>query len=296
MRLFTFDTSHNLGRHEGWTVEAEAARLADQGMSGLCGVILRDGFSILPTDAILYTRNTESVTLSDVCARILAGLDSRKSESGTVKPIINGTSIELVRMRLAQISDRKGAGIVVDGRRRAIASIMAYALGREDMEMHGIELTPEQAAVPEIAFRTATARDMAQKLDPWAKVEAGLRILADAPTTNEAEMMALLSVKRGDGQLIHRSATAIRKHGLSPDKSARCLNKEEWKQVADELTREGAVALLASLQTTTRAKALGWDIVSGALAVMPEGTLVDARKLGACQDRKSLDAYLATLA
>ena len=35
MRLFTFNHNHNPGRANGWTVAAEAVRLADAGMSGL---------------------------------------------------------------------------------------------------------------------------------------------------------------------------------------------------------------------------------------------------------------------
>ena len=173
----------------------------------------------------------------------------------------------------------------------------ADGCGRDDIEMQGSELTPEQAMDGGLAFKANYSRELAQRLDPWAKVEAGERTLSDKPTMSEAEIMGALGVKRGDGQLIHRSATAVRKHNLTPDRAGRCPNKEEWKQISDELTSEGAKALLASIQTTTRAKALGLDVVVTALSVMPEGTMLDARALAvACQDRKALDAYLATLA
>jgi hypothetical protein len=145
VRLFTVDPSHNPGRSNAWTIQGEAVRLADAGASGLAGIILRDGFSILPGDQVAYTRNVDAITLADVCAAIIVGLDSRKSESGTVKPILNGTSLELFKRRLADIADKRAAGIVVDGRRRVIASIIAYGCGREDIDMQGSELTPEQA-------------------------------------------------------------------------------------------------------------------------------------------------------
>lgn len=296
MRLFTFDTSHNPGRSSAWTVQAEAVRLANAGMSGLAGIMLRDGFSPIPADAVAYVRNDDKVTLAALCAEIVAGLDTRKSESGTVAPILNGTSLDLFKRRLADIADRKASGIVVDGRRRCIAAVMAYGCGREDMDVIGTELTTEQAAVAEFAIRTVLNRELAQRVDPWAKVEAGERLMQDRPSITEAEVLSVLSVKRGDGQLIHRAAGAIRKHGLTPDRAGRCPGKEEWKAIADEKTAAGAAALLTKYQTETRSKALGLDVVKAALSVLPEGTVGDLRTLAtAMESREAFDAYLLTL-
>lgn len=294
MRLFTFDVASNPGRSASWSVQAEAVRLADAGTNGLAGIILRDGYSPIPTSAVLYVRNEDKATMASLCAEIIAGLSTRTSEAGTVAPVINGTPLDLFRRRLADLAERKASGIVVDGRRRCIASIIAYGCGREDLDMIGIELTTEQATMQEVAYRTNVERDLAARLDPWSKVEAGERVLADKPTTNETEMMSVLGAKRGDGQLIHRSASAIRKHGLTPNRKGRCPSKEEWKAILDEMTSEGAKALLARYQTDTRAKALGVDQVAKALSVLPEGTILDARALSvAMSSREALDAFLA---
>lgn len=288
-RIFTFNPDHNPGRSQAWSVRAEAIRLADQGASGLAGIILRDGFSPLPACAVAFTKNTDKVDLSALCAEILAGLASRTTESGSVKPILNGTPLELFRRRLADLATIRAAGIVVDGRRRTIATIMAYGVGLDAADMNGVEV--EEGA--EMAMRANIAQELAQRLDPWAKVEAGERVIAAAPSITEVEVLRLLGVKRGDGQLIHRAATAIRKHGLTPDRSGKCPSKEEWKQICDELTREGAVALLAKYQTEVRAKALGVDMVIKALEAMPEDATGNLRALAvALADRATLDAYL----
>lgn len=298
MRLFTFDPSTvNPGRSQAWTVRDEAVALANAGTSGLAGIILRDGFSTLPGAAVLYVRNDDKHTLAALCAEIVAGLETRKSESGTVAQIINGTSLDLFKRRLADIADRKGAGVIVDGRRRTLASIIAYGCGREDVDMQGSELTPEQAMDAEMSFKSNYIVELAKRLDPWAKVEAGSRLLATRPSISEAETMAALGVKRGDGQLIHRAATAISKHRLTPDRSGRCPSKEEWKAIGDEATAAGAAALLHKYQTETRAKALGLDVVKAALGVLPEGTMLDARALAvAMESRETFDTYIVSIA
>lgn len=293
MRVFTFDTTINPGRSALWNVREEAARLADQGMNGLAGLILRDGYSILPAAAVLYVKNADKVTMAALCAEIIAGLDTRRSDKGAIKPIINGTTLELFKRRLADISDHRAAGIVLDGRRRTIASIVAYGCGRDDVEMQGVEASVD-VVVQASGIKPNVLHEAANKLDPWAKIEAGEGMMALSPTLTEAEILAQTGVKRGDGQLIHRAASAIRKHGLTPDRAGRCPSKEEWKAILDCATGDEARAMLATLQTGTRAKALGLDVVIKALSVLPEGKVLDARKLAeACKSRETLDAFLA---
>ena len=53
--------------------------------------------------------------------------------------------------------------------------------------------------------------------------------------------------------------------------------------------------MLIALQTGTRDKAMGWDVVRNALATMSETATLSARALAECKDRKTLDAYLATI-
>ena len=294
-RFYTFDaTLSNPGRSAAWTVQGEAVRLADQGANGLAGSILRDGFAILPSCAVLYERNEVKLTLADLCAMIVEGLASRKNDKGIVPMILNGTPLDVFKNRLATIADRKASGLVLDGRRRAIASIMAYGCGCEDIEMQGIEATPEQATHAR-GIKPNILAALASKVDPWGKVEAAELMLAQSPTCKESEIMGETGVLRGDAQLMHRAASAIRKHGLVPDRSGRCLGKEEWKAVLECATAGEAHAMLSSLQTSVRAKVMGWDVIKGALAVMPEGTMIDARTLAGCEDRKALDTYLASI-
>lgn len=293
--IYTFDPSHNPGRAAGWSVREEVKRLADQGASGLAGLILRDGFSPFPTDAIAYVPNDSHETMAALCAEIIAGLGERTNENGSVKPAF-GVQVAVIKSSLDTIADRIADGIVVDGRRRMLATILAWAVGRQDVEPVGVELTEEQAAQTEAAFRINVNRELAQRLDPWAKVEAGERVLAEKPSTSETDLMSALGVKRGDGQLIHRAASAIRKHKLTPDRSKRCPGKEEWKTILDQERADVAAAELAKLQSQTRDKALGVDQVAKALSVLPEGTTGDLRKLGeALASREALDAYLKAL-
>lgn len=293
MNLYTFDPSHNPGRSAAWTVRGEAIALANAGASGLAGIILRDGFSDAPACAVPYVKNTERVTLAALCAEILVGLATRTTESGAVKPILNGTPIELFRRRMADLENVTAAGIVTDGRRRCIASIMAYGVGLDGIEMKG---TLDKRTGTESAFRDNIAQELAQRLDPWAKVEAGERTLTVSPLMSEADMMKALGVKRCDGQLIHRAATAIRKHGLVCDRTKRCPGKEEWATILAELTREGADSLLRKAQTEVRAKALGSDQIIKALETLPESLTLNPRELAkACGSADALTAYLVKL-
>lgn len=291
----TFNPNHNPGRAQSWTVREEAARLANQGMSGLAGIMLRDGFSKLPADAILVLEGAKT-TLAEVCAEVLAGLDTRKGDKGAVSKVINGTDIATIRLRFNTIQDLSTSTYVVDGRRRLIAALLAFGCGRDGMldEIQTAKYKGESEDVD--AFRSNYSRELAQKLDPWAKVEAGERTLADKPTTTEAELLSVLGVKRGDGQLIHRAATAIRRHKLAIDRSKRCPGKEEWKTILEAGNSIEAAEILEKMQTSVREKTLGVDQVRNALANLPEGTRVDARKLAeAIKSRDGLDAYIASL-
>jgi hypothetical protein len=299
-KFFTFDPTHNPGRSSGWSVRVEAVRLADAGANGLAGLILRDGFSQMPAASVAYEANTDGMTLAPLCAEILAGLATRTSESGTVKPILNGTPLALFQRRLDDIAKLKGAGVVIDGRRRTVASIIAYGCGKDAVEMQGVKLDNPDA---EAAFIINGLVAQAAKLDPWAKVEAGVRVLSGSPSMSEAELMKVLQVKRGDAQLIHRGASAMIMHGLRPDVSKRCPSKEEWTNLLPDPkgeratpTAAEAASTLVGLQTDTRAKALGVDQISKALSMLQEGTLLDARQLAnACKDRKAFDAFLASI-
>lgn len=292
MRLFTFDpTIRNPGRSAAWTVRAEAIRQAQSG--SLAHTILRDGYGILPVHAVSYVRCDDGASLAPLCAEIVAGLESRKNEAGTVAPILNGTPIALFLRRMEDLKDMKPAGQIVDGCCRTVASIVAYGCGKDDVEMHGVKLTSEQAARVLVSLETNIALAYAQKLDPWAKIEGAEHMLAVTPTTTEAELLAATGCKRGDGQLMHRAATAIRKHGLSPDRAGRCPGKEEWKEIMEEKTAAGAQALLLKYQTDTRAKALGIDMVQKALGALPESVMLSGRMLGsALASRETLDDYL----
>lgn len=291
----SFNIHHNPGRSATWSVREEAARLANAGMSGLAGIMLRDGFSKLPADAVL-TVEGEKTTLASLCAEILAGLDSRKSDKGAVAKVINGSDIATIKLRFATIADLSTSTYVVDGRRRLIAALLAFGCGRDTI-MDEIQTAKYKGTQEDVdAFRSNYSRELAQKLDPWAKVEAGERTLADKPTTTEAELLALLGVKRGDGQLIHRAATAIRRHKLAIDRSKRCPGKEEWKTILEAGNSVEAAEILEKMQTSVREKTLGVDQVRNALANLPEGTRVDARKLAeAIKSRDGLDAYIASL-
>lgn len=295
MSIPSFNLNHNPGRATSWTVREEAARLANAGMSGLAGIMLRDGYSKLPADAILVTEG-EKTTLAPLCAEILVGLDTRKSEKGAVAKVLNGTDVATIKLRLATIQDLSTAVYVVDGRRRMIAALLAFACGRDGMLDEILTAKYKGADESVDAFRSNYSRELAQKLDPWAKVEAGERTLADKPTTSEAELLSVLGVKRGDGQLIHRAATAIRRHKLTIDRTKRCPGKEEWKTILECATASEAQDTINSLQVTVRDKALGVDQVRNALANLPEGTRVDARALAkAIVGRNELDAYIASL-
>ena len=291
----SFNIHHNPGRSATWSVREEAARLASQGMSGLAGIMLRDGFSKLPADAVL-TVEGEKTTLAPLCAEILAGLDTRKSDKGAVAKVINGSDIATIKLRFATIADLSTSTYVVDGRRRLIAALLAFGCGRDTI-MDEIQIAKYKGTQEDVdAFRSNYSRELAQKLDPWAKIEAGERTLADKPTTTEAELLALLGVKRGDGQLIHRAATAIRRHKLTIDRTKRCPGKEEWKTILEAGNSVEAAEILEKMQTSVRDKALGVDQVRNALTNLPEGLMVDPRKLAdAMASRELLDAYIAKI-
>lgn len=293
MRHFpAFDpTTNNPGRDSGWTLAAEVKRLADAGANGLAGIILRDGYSRLPADAVV-TEPSEVNHLPDLCAAIIVALDARKGEKGAVQKVLNGSTVEFIRTRFDSLcQESSSVGNVVDGRRRTLAALLAYGCGR-DLDVATVDAP---AGVHDVAFRTNYSRQLAQQVNPWAKVEAGERTLSDKPSMTEAEIMSALGVKRGDGQLIYRAASAINKHGLTPDRSLRCPGKEEWKGILDAETSTEAKALLAKVQTSVRAKSVGIDVVAEALSKLPEGTLLDARKLAkALDNREAFDAFLAT--
>jgi hypothetical protein len=303
MRLFTFNPNlPNPGRSSTWTVRQEAVSLANAGMSGLAGLMLRDGFSILPTAAILYTRNDDKITMAELAAEVTAGLDTRRAESGTVKPIINGTTIELFKRRLADIADRKAAGIALDGRRRCIAAIIAVGCGREDIDCQGIEATTEQAAEAAGIIPNGL-HDMASRLDAWAKVQAATDALRANRLLSESELMALAKVKRGDGQLMHRAASAIVMHDLTPDYTARCPGKEEWASLLPDTkgkrptpTASEAAAMLAAMQTSTREKAVSIQSVAKALQTVNEKATGNLREFGtilATGDGKAVSDWIA---
>ena len=105
-----------------------------------------------------------------------------------------------------------------------------------------------------------------------------------------------MGVKRGDGQLIHRAATAIRRHKLTIDRTKRCPGKEEWKTILEAGNSVEAAEILEKMQTSVRDKALGVDQVRNALTNLPEGLMVDPRKLAdAMASRELLDAYIAKI-
>lgn len=291
----TFNIDHNPGREASWTVRDEAARLANQGMSGLAGIILRDGFSKLPSDSVLVVEG-EKTTLSALCAEVIAGLDTRKSDKGVVSKVINGTDIATIKLRFAAIHDETTTTYVVDGRRRVIAALLAFGCGRDTALDEVVTIKYKGTVEGEVAFHANYNRELAAKLDPWAKVEAGERVLADKPTISEIELMSLLGVKRGDGQMIHRAATAIRRHKMVIDRNKRCPGKEEWKTILDAGNSVEAAEIIEKMQTNVREKTLGVDQVRNALNNLPEGAKVDARALAkAIVGRTELDAFLATL-
>jgi hypothetical protein len=291
--LYTFSPdSLNPGRSAAWNVRAEVCRLADAGASGLAGMILAHGWSPLPGDRVLYTKGADGATLAPLIAEVIAALDGRRNDAGNVKTVCNGSTLAGIRARLEKLADRKCAGIVVDGRRRVLAWLIAYGCGL-DMEPEGEEVPAGSVCT---AFAANYNRELASRLDPWAKVEAGERTMADMPSMSESELMEALAVKRGDGQLIHRAASAIRKHALVPDRAARCPGKEDWKSILECATGAEAAAKLAEYQTGTRDKAIGLPQLIKALEVMPETAAANCRELGkACADRATLDAFLKAL-
>ncbi len=285
-------TLANPGRDSAWNVAEEVVRLADAGSNGLAGVILRDGYSPLSADRVSVVPADQD-QLPALCAAILAALDSRKGDKGGVLKVINGSTVDFIRTRFdSLLQESHSVATVVDGRRRTLASLIAYGCGR-DLEVP----TVEADAVAEVAFRENYNRSLAQSLSPWAKVEAGERTIAEKPSITEAELMTALGVKRGDGQLIFRAASAIGKHGLTPNRKLRCPGKEEWKAILDSEKRADAKAMLDKVQTSVRAKSIGIDVVTEALSKLPEGTILDARELStAMADREAFDAYLVKVA
>jgi hypothetical protein len=305
INLPTF-TGSNPGRSLNWTVQACAVRLADAGPNGLAGWILARGFSPLPQCLLTVSPNTDKETFAALCAAILEGLDTRRTEEGAVRavclrPGLDGkgrgpsAQVSALRTALASMADDVADYIIPswgDGRERTIATILAHAY---DLATGGAGIARVHVAVLESgnALEQNVMRDLANKLDPWAKVDGTMGILAERPTMQESELMRIVGFKRGDAQLAHRGAVAILRHRLIVDRTKRCPSKEEWKEIVDADTCTGAQAKLDAYQGDARVKRLGIDVAIGALAGMPETATVHCRELAtALASGDTLDALL----
>jgi hypothetical protein len=299
----------NPGRSVAWTIPACAARLADAGPNGLAGWILRDGFRDDPQCLLTVATNTNKETFADLCAAILEGLDTRRTEEGAVRavclrPGMDGkgrgpsAQVSAIRTALASMADDVADYIIPshgDGRERTVATILAHAY---DIATGGAGIAQVHVHVKASgkagdALRSNTLRDLANKLDPWAKVDGTVAILSEHPTMQESELMRVVGFKRGDAQLAHRGAVTILRHRLIVDRSKRCPSKEEWKEILDADTCTGAQAKLDAYQGDARVKRLGIDVALGALAGMPETATVNCRELAtALASGDTLDALL----
>ena len=300
----------NYGRNRGWTIASCAVRLADAGPNGLAGWILRDGFRPDPQCLLTVAPNTDGDTFATLCAEILTGLDSRRTDEGAVRtvcfragldgkgrgPSVQVSAIAAVLNAMAQDVADYVIPAHGDGRERTIATILAHAYdvagGGEGIPVVHVHVQPTGAASG--ALTANILREMATRLDPWAKIQGSVALLRERPTMQESELMRIVGFKRGDGQLAYRGAAAILRHRLQPDESKRCPSKEEWKEVLDCVTSEQAVARLEELQNTAREKKLGIDSLIKGLEKLPETATLAPRDLQrACESPAALDAYIA---
>lgn len=297
----------NAGR-PGWTIATEAAALADAGSNGLAGVILAHGFS--PAKPVSVSRNAEGATLATLASEVLRGLDTRKAKDGTVRAVILATDAEgkpvkvdldRIRQAIASLDPqdiRPDYAIPAggDGRRRTVAyflaSVYAIALGRTIGPMATVECATDKGSD---ALAGNLLDSYRSALGPWQKVLATVDIIRARPSITEAELMAITGAKRGDGQLMHRAASAIIRHRLTVDPAQRCPGKEEWLTVRDAPTGEEAAAILARVIASTRPKAIGVDVWQRALANVPEGSTLDARKVAEAMATGTEEAMAALL-
>lgn len=295
----------NPGR-DGWTIADEVEALADAGSNGLAGAILAHGFA--PGKPATVASNVNGITLAPLAAGILAGLDARKAKDGSVRKLSLATDkdgkavsvdIDSIRAILADIDPQEVAPEYAipaggDGRRRtvayALAALYAAALSREVGPMATLPVATDKG-VDALAGNLLDAYRSA--LGPWQKVAGAVNLMRERPTVGESEIMAITGAKRGDGQLMHRAASAIIRHRLAVDMTRRCPGKEEWPAIRDAATAEEAAALLSKAYDAVRPKAVGIDVWQRALANVPEGATLDARAVAKAMEAGTEEALAA---
>lgn len=298
-------TNHNPGR-PGWTIEAEAASLADAGASGLAGSILRSGFS--PAEPVAVADNIDRVSLAGLFAAILAGLDSRKNKDGTSKLLILATDpegkavkvdLDKVRTTIAGLDPqdvRPDYAIPAggDGRRRtvayALAMVYAMATARTIGPMHVVACATDKGSD---ALAGNLRKAYSRALGPWQKVIAAVEVLRERPTMTESDLMQATEAKRGDAQLMHRAASAIIRHRLTVDPAGRCPGKEEWIGIRDMADSDAAQDALAKAIASTRPKSVGVDAWQRALANLPSDVSIPARALATAMEVGTEEALAA---
>lgn len=298
-------TDSNPGR-DGWTIAGEVAALADAGSNSLAGIILAHGFS--PAKPVTVARNGEGITLSTLAACILVGLSDRKAKDGTVRKLTLATDkdgkgvsvdVDTIRAVLADIDPQEIAPEYCipaggDGRRRtvayALAALYAATLKREIGPMYTLAVGTDKGSD---ALASNLLDSYRSALGPWQKVAGAVDLMRERPTVGESEIMSITGAKRGDGQLMHRAACAILRHRLTVDISKRCPGKEEWPAIRDAATAEEAAALLSKAYDAVRPKAIGVDVWQRALANVPEGSMLDARKVAEAMKAGTEEALAA---
>lgn len=313
MRI-TFNLQAHTGRGSLFSYATEAARLADS-MDSLAGRMLTYGFDA--AYPIVVRPNGAHLTLAPIVDAILGGLRSRvstneKTGAETIKRVLNGTAFSDVERKLMALDLNTPCDYeVVEGRRRIIAALIAYACGRDDIldSIRTIDYTGKDADAD--AFRYNEAQASARKVDPSGKVDAGLMVMERMPSITETELGRVLGLKRGDAQLAHRGATAFRRYSLEWQHFTVGANvRVPSKELLGSTDKPAPGTLLACADRSAalewvgkflreeplREKLVGSDILAKVLASVPEDKMVDPRKLAvAMQTRATFDAYIASL-
>lgn len=145
---------------------------------------------------------------------------------------VHEATLESVKGYLESFHDQDASYAVVNGTSRTLALFLIAACGLKAPEYPTVEVEGTDAELRDMSAQSNTLNDFAKKMTPHTRQLYALS-LYDSGIVRETDIIAKARVGRGIGQLMYRSAAAIRKHGLQPDANGRypSLDKEEWQAV-----------------------------------------------------------------